>query len=414
MQSSPHSPARKTVLMLGCFDTKAEDFAYLRTCLLASGVEVISLNTGVRGSGDFPVDIEADRVANETDMSLEELNKHADRSLVVEKMGQGAAQIIARLLAEGSIDGAIGMGGGGGTYITLLAMQAIPIGIPKFCISTIASKDLSRQMGNKDVVLMPSIVDIAGLNVISRLLIKQAAGAICGMVQATESISSTPNKPSIAISMFGNTTVCVEKCKELLNAEGFEVLAFHAVGVGGKTMESLIEDGFFVGVLDITTTELADELCDGICSAGPERLTAASLQGIPQVVVPGCLDMVNYGHLDTVPERFTSRQLFSWAPDVTLMRTNEEENRILGISMAEKLNRSQGEVAVLLPTKGISKVSSEGGVFHNPEVDQVLFGTLKQKLKPNILIEEVETHINDEAFAKKAVDTLLNMLTHSK
>lgn len=400
--------------MLGCFDTKAEDFAYLRSSLLEFGVKVISLNTGVRGSGDFPLEFEAEAVAAETDMSLDELSKSSDRSLVIEKMGKGAAKIIARLLAEKKISGAIGMGGGGGTYITLLAMQAIPIGIPKFCLSTIASKDLSRQVGNKDVVLMPSIVDIAGLNTISRLLIKQAAGAICGMVHAQESGPQKDIKGSIAISMFGNTTACVEKCSQLLKAEGYEVMAFHAVGVGGKTMESLITDGFFDGVLDITTTELADDLCEGICSAGPDRLTAASNKGIPQLVVPGCLDMVNYGHLDTVPERFKSRQLYSWAPDVTLMRTNEEENRILGTSMAEKLNASEAAVAVLIPSRGISKVSSEGGVFYNPAVDKVLFDSLKEELKPHIPVEEMDTHINDEAFATKAVHTLLKMLNHSK
>ncbi|MDW3651967.1 MAG: Tm-1-like ATP-binding domain-containing protein [Bacteroidia bacterium] len=414
MLSPPHSIAEKTVLMLGCFDTKAEDFAYLRSSLIAFGTKVISLNTGVRGSGDFPVEFEAEAVAQKTDMSLDELKESSDRSLVIEKMGKGAAHIIASLLAEGKVDGAIGMGGGGGTYITLLAMQAIPIGVPKFCLSTIASKDLSRQVGNKDVVLMPSIVDIAGLNSISRLLIKQAAGAICGMLQAGAAAPQKNIKGSIAISMFGNTTACVEKCTDLLKAEGYEVLAFHAVGVGGKTMESLISDGFFDAVLDITTTELADELCDGICSAGPDRLTAASKMGIPQVVVPGCLDMVNYGHLDTVPERFKSRQLFSWAPDVTLMRTNEEENRILASTMAEKLNASQGEVAVLLPKKGISKVSSEGGVFYKPAVDQLLFDSLKDQLLPHIPVEEMDTHINDEAFATKAVHTILNMLNHSK
>lgn len=400
--------------MLGCFDTKAEDFSYLRSSLLEFGAKLVSINTGVRGSAVFPVEFEAVDVAAETDMSLDELRESTDRSLVIEKMGKGAAKIIARLLAEEKIDGAIGMGGGGGTYITLLAMQAIPIGIPKFCLSTIATKDLSRQVGNKDVVLMPSIVDIAGLNSISRLLIKQAAGAICGMLHAKPSTPQKNQKGSIAISMFGNTTECVETCSELLKAEDYEVMAFHAVGVGGKTMESLISDGFFDAVLDITTTELADDLCEGICSAGPDRLTAAAKKGIPQVVVPGCLDMVNYGHLDTVPERFKSRQLYSWAPDVTLMRTNEEENRKLGISMAEKLNASPTSVTVLIPTRGISKVSSEEGVFHNPAVDQVLFDTLRNQLNSHIPIVEMDTHINDEAFAQKAVHTLLEMLNHPK
>ena len=262
-------------------------------------------------------------------MSFEDLVDTKDRSLVVTKMGQGAAKIIAQLLIEGKVDGAIGMGGGGGTYIALAAMQAIPVGIPKLCLSTMAVKDLSRQVGTKDILLMPSIVDVAGLNSISRLLIKQAAGAINGMV-AVDRTPPTDSRGSIAISMFGNTTPCVEQCIALLKEQGYEALAFHAVGVGGLTMEALITDGFFDAVLDLTTTELADDLCDGVCSAGPDRLTAAGKAGIPQVVAPGCLDMVNYGHLDTVPERYQARQLYSWAPDVTLMRTDEAENRTLG------------------------------------------------------------------------------------
>ena len=401
---------QKTVLMLGCFDTKSEDFQYLRTCLLKQGVSVLAMNTGVKETHDFPVDFQAQEVAHSIGANLEHLQTTNDRSLVVEKMGNGAAKIIEHLILEEKIDGAIGMGGGGGTYIALSAMQAIPIGIPKLCLSTVAAKDLSRQVGTKDITLMSSVVDVAGLNKISRLLINQAAGAICGMIKSNN-IVQPDAIGTIAISMFGNTTACVEKCSELLKAKGFEVLAFHAVGVGGKTMESLILDGFFDGVLDITTTELADDLCEGICSAGPKRLTAAAQIGIPQVVVPGCLDMVNYGHIDTVPERFRDRQLFSWAPDVTLMRTDEDENRILGTSMAQKLNASKGKVSILLPLKGISKVSQEGGVFYQPKVDKILFDTLKEHIDSSIPITEVNTHINDEIFAKRAVDELLKIIS---
>ena len=399
-----------TVLMIGCFDTKAEDFTYLYQCLTKNGLHIISLNTGVRGTPDaFQVDIEAAAVATQTDWTIQQLLDKNDRGIVVKKMGEGAAKVIAQLVASGKIQGAIGMGGGGGTYITLAAMQAIPIGIPKLCLSTVASKDLSRQMGTKDIVLMPSVVDVAGLNSVSRLLISQAAGAISGMI-ASSNISQEEKVGSIAISMFGNTTPCVEKCTELLKAKGYEVLAFHTVGTGGRIMESLIKEDFFDGVLDITTTELADDLCNGICSAGPERLTAAATKGIPQVVVPGCLDMVNYGHLDTVPKKYQARNLYSWAPDVTLMRTNVAENKILGKTIAAKLNQSKGKVAVLLPLKGISIVSSEGGVFHEPATDKVLFDTLKEHLTDTILATELAVHINEDAFAEKAVELLLEMI----
>lgn len=403
-----------TVLMIGCFDTKAADFAYLYQCLTKNNLNVLTLNTGVRGTTDaFQVDIGAATVAAQTDWTIQQLLDKNDRGIVVEKMGEGAAKLIAQLVADGKIQGAIGMGGGGGTYIALAAMQAIPIGIPKLCLSTVAAKDLSRQVGTKDIVLMPSVVDVAGLNSVSRLLISQAAGAISGMI-AGSNISQEDKIGSIAISMFGNTTPCVEKCTELLKAKGYEVLAFHTVGTGGRIMESLIKEGFFDGVLDITTTELADDLCEGICSAGPERLTAAATKGIPQVVVPGCLDMVNYGHLDTVPKKYQARNLYSWAPDVTLMRTNVVENRTLGKTIATKLNQSKGKVAVLLPLKGISIVSSEGGVFHEPAADQVLFDTIKENLKDTIPVTELALNINEDAFAEKAVELLLGMMGGDK
>ncbi len=396
--------------MIGCFDTKAEDFEFLYDCLVSEGVSVISVNTGVfETSTTFPIDITAESVATLAGTPLHEMVARKDRGLVVRMMGEGGAQVLKNLLSQEKLDGVIGMGGGGGTYICLAAMQPVPLGIPKLCLSTFATKDLSRQVGIKDIVLMPSVVDVAGLNSISKLLISQAAGAICGMMRV-----APDNQPDtgirIGISMFGNTTQCVEECSRLLREKGFEVLAFHAVGVGGQTLEALVREGSIKAVLDITTTELADELCHGVCSAGPNRLTAASEMGVPQVVVPGCLDMVNYGHLDTVPEQYKSRQLYSWAPDVTLMRTNEEENRTLGATIARKLNQSSGAVAVLLPLQGISVVSSKGGTFHNPEVDQVLFDTLKEALDPAIQVIEVDANINDPSFAAEAVETLLKML----
>lgn len=396
--------------MPGCFDTKGEDFQYLYDCLSKLGAKVISINMGVLpATVNFPININAKQVAEETVYSLEALRKVNDRNLVVETMGRGAAKIISSLVTKGNIQGAIGMGGGGGTYMALLAMQAIPIGIPKLCLSTVAAKDLSRQVGTRDITLMPSVVDVAGLNRISRLLINQAAGAIFGMMTAPQ--PTTQNTAgTIAVSIFGNTTPCVEYCTQLLQKEGYEVLAFHAVGVGGKTMEALIREGFFDALLDITTTEIADDLCEGICSAGPQRLTAAAQVGIPQVVVPGCLDMVNYGHLDTVPEKYKSRLLFSWAPDVTLMRTNIDENRTMGRSIAQKLNEAKGAVAVLLPLQGISKISQHGGTFYNPEIDQELFDTIKKHIRSDIPVQEIDANINDAVFAKQAVTSLLEMI----
>lgn len=400
----------KCILILGCFDTKGEDFLFLRNYIIAQGEKVITMNTGVMGTTkDFPIDIESDQVALEGGYTITDLRKGGDRGHAVDVMGRGAAKLVAGLVAANKIKAAIGMGGGGGTYIALSAMQEIPLSIPKLCLSTLAAKDLSRQMGSKDIVLMPSIVDVAGLNNISKLLIRRAAAAICAMAKISDEHSCTVSG-TIAISMFGNTSACVDQCSELLRKQGYEVLAFHANGVGGKTMESLIREKCFDAVLDITTTELADDLCGGICSAGPDRLNAAAEMGIPQVVVPGCLDMVNFAQADTVPAQYQLRELYKWAPDVTLMRTNKEENKILGERLSQKINRSEAPVTVVLPAKGISQVDAEGGVFYGPDINRVLFDTIKENTKATIAVIETDAHINDPQFSAMLVNALLDVM----
>ena len=402
--------ADKSIVMLGCFDTKREDFSYLVKSLKALGQQVITINTGVmETSVDFPIDVEQDAVAKASGSDLETIRKSNDRGRAVELMGKGAAAILADLASKDRIKGVIGMGGGGGTYIILEAMQAVPLGIPKFCLSTVVAKDLSRQIGVKDITLMSSVVDVAGLNSISRLLIRQAASAIVAMAD-TKVDASEEAKKSIAISMFGNTTKCVDKCTELLKSKGYEVMAFHATGVGGATMESLIREGVFDAVLDVTTTELADELCGGILSAGPDRLTAATEMGIPQIVVPGCLDMVNFAQMDTLPEQYKKRQLYSWAPDVTLMRTNLVENGILGKQLVDKLIGAKAPVEILIPLKGISQIDSVGDIFYDSEADSALFGAIRKNADCRVPLMEVDAHINDETFAKILVERLLKIM----
>jgi uncharacterized protein (UPF0261 family) len=407
-KSSPDQKSK--MIMLGCFDSKSEEFEYLYTRLCELDIDVFTINTGVRETKvNFPIDISAEEVAKAGGYELAEISKLPERGDVLEIMGRGAQSVVSDLQHKLNVLGAIGMGGGGGSYLTIMAMQGLRFGIPKICVSTVATKDLSRQIGSKDIVLIPSIVDLAGLNSISRTIIAQAAGAVVGMAHI-QLDQLKVGKKTIAISVFGNTTECVNHCTELLKDEGYEVLSFHAVGSGGRTMEALIDEGLIAGVLDITTTELADELCGGICSAGPERLEAAGSRGIPQVVVPGCLDMVNFAQLDTVPEKYSDRLLFNWSPDVTLLRTNKEENFQLGQLMANKLNRAKGEVSILLPLGGISIVSSEGNVFHDPETDQVLFDAIKSTAKKEITIKELSYNINDLAFAKEAVNSLFELI----
>lgn len=404
------STADKSIVMLGCFDTKGEDFTYLLKSLRTLGQQVITINTGVmETSVEFPIDVNQYAVAQASGVVLETIRASNDRGRAVELMGKGAAAILAGLASEDRIKGVIGMGGGGGTYIILEAMQAVPLGIPKFCLSTVVAKDLSRQIGVKDITLMSSVVDVAGLNSISRLLIRQAASAITAMAE-TKVEASEEIKKNIAISMFGNTTKCVDKCTELLKAKGYEIMAFHATGVGGATMESLIREGVFDAVLDVTTTELADELCGGILSAGQDRLTAASEIGIPQIVVPGCLDMVNFAQMDTLPEQYRSRQLYSWAPDVTLMRTNVAENETLGKQLVDKLKGAKAPVEIMIPLKGISQIDSDEDIFYDPKADAALFGAIKENAKGRIPVLEVDAHINDEAFAKTLVERLLKIM----
>jgi uncharacterized protein (UPF0261 family) len=312
---------------------------------------------------------------------------------------------MARLFAERRFDGLLAMGGSGSTSVACAAMRALPLGVPKVMVSTLAGGDVSAYVGVTDIVMIPSIVDVAGVNRISRAVYARAAGAICGMVESK--VPPGEDKPLIVASMFGNTTPAVEHARSLLEREGYEVLVFHATGNGGRTMEGLIESGLITGVLDMTTTEWADELVGGVLTAGPARLEAAARRGVPAVVVPGCLDMVNFWAPETVPAKFKDRKFYHHNPNVTLMRTNVEENRRLGRIVADKLNSSKGPITVLLPLRGVSMIDSPGGSFWWPEADRALFDALKAALRPDIGVVELDCNINDPVFAERCVQCLL-------
>jgi uncharacterized protein (UPF0261 family) len=301
------------------------------------------------------------------------------------------------------------MGGTGGTAVITAGMRTLPIGLPKVMISTAASGDTSIYVGTRDIVMFPSVVDVAGVNRISRQIFTKAAGAICGMVESQVD-QPKEEKPIIVASMFGNTTPCVDRCREALTKKGYEVLVFHATGTGGKTMESLVEDGLVEAVLDITTTEWADELCGGVFSAGNTRLEAAGKLGTPHLIVPGCVDMVNFGPKDTVPAKYAGRLFYEWNPSVTLMRTTPEENAEMGKIFAQKANVAKGDVAFLLPLKGVSMLDSEGGLFWSPEADLAMFKAIKSNLRQGIEVVEMDVNINDPGFADKAVEMLLKMM----
>lgn len=401
----------KVILMLGTYDSKGNEFSYLYSELLRRGATVMTMNTGVLGDIKlFPIDIPAEEVAKRGGVELATLRQNADRGAAMRVMCNGARAICKELQAAGKIHGVIGMGGGGGTSIATTAMQGLPVGFPKVCVTTLASGNTSPYVGSKDVLLFPSIVDICGINQFSRMILSRAAGAICGMV-AMDPAKDENDKPIVMLSMFGSTTPCVERCAELLKGKGFESLIFHATGGGGRAMEELIKERVAVAVLDITTTEWADELCGGVLSAGPQRLDGPAQVGIPHVIVPGCMDMVNFGPMDTVPEKFRKgdRLLYEWNPMVTLMRTNVEENRQLGKILAEKGNASKAPVAFLIPKGGVSILDDQGKCFWNEEADRALFDAIHQYANPEIPIVEVDANINEPAFAARAVDLLMEI-----
>jgi uncharacterized protein (UPF0261 family) len=398
----------KTIAIIGALDTKGEDFAFLKREIEKRGCKALVIDTGVLGKPAFLPEISRDQVASVGGSSLSELVSRQDRGEAMEVTGHGAAEILKGLHAEGKIDGVIGMGGGGGTSVATNAMRTLPIGFPKLMVSTVASGDVSAFVGTSDITMMPSVIDVAGINRISRLIYTNAAGAICGM--ATGEVEQGEDKPLIAATMFGNTTRAVNHAKGLLEAAGFEVLVFHATGAGGRTMETLIAERYIAGVLDMTTTEWADEVCGGVLSAGSTRLEAAAQAGVPQVVVPGCIDMCNFWARSTVPERYKNRLFYEWNPNVTLMRTTPEETGQMGRIFAEKLNAATGPVAAYIPLRGVSEIDVKGKPFYSPEAMQAFVSTPKANLRADIPVVEMDTDINDPVFAEATARTLLEML----
>jgi len=395
----------KIIALLGALDTKGAEYQFVKNCIAQRGHRALVIDVGVLAAPFFSPDISREQVAQAGGSHLNALRQKQDRGEAVAIMSRGAAALLPKLYAERQFDGVLAMGGTGGTSVACAAMRALPLGVPKVMVSTVAGSDVSGYVGVKDIVMIPSIVDVAGLNRISREVFARAVGSICGMVE-TE-VPRGMDKPLVVASMFGNTTSAVERAKSRLEQAGYEVLVFHCTGVGGRTMESLIEAGAIAGVLDITTTEWADELVGGVLTAGSTRLEAAARHGVPAIVVPGCLDMVNFWAPPTVPSKFKERKFYPHNPNVTLMRTDVDENRRLGEILAAKLNQSIGPVTVLLPLKGLSVIDSPGGPFWWPEADQALFAALKQNLRKEIVVLELDCNINDRIFADRCAECLL-------
>ncbi|MEE8715762.1 MAG: Tm-1-like ATP-binding domain-containing protein [Coriobacteriales bacterium] len=401
--------AQKTVAILGTFDTKGEEFAFVKRLFEQRGIGTLTIHCGVYDP-TFEPDVSNAQVADAAGADIDEIVSRGDRALGTSTMAHGVKRLVPQLYADGRFDGIFSMGGSGGTSIATAAMQELPVGVPKVMVSTMASGDTTPYVGAADIDMFPSIVDVSGVNSISMTIFGNAVNAMVGML-SNEVPAESDVRPLVALTMFGVTTPCVTKAQELLEERGYETLVFHATGTGGKCMEALVRGGFVRGVLDITTTEWCDELFGGVLAAGPHRNEAAALCGVPAVVSVGAMDMVNFGPWDTVPERNRDRNLYRHNPTVTLMRTTADENRQLGSKLAEKVNMSTGPCAVMLPLRGVSMIDAPGQPFYGPEEDAALFDAVREGVdRSRAELVEVDAHVNDDAFAQAAVDKLCELM----
>ncbi|HEY2240099.1 MAG TPA: Tm-1-like ATP-binding domain-containing protein [Streptosporangiaceae bacterium] len=401
-----------TVVLVGTLDTKGAENEFVRDRLRVAGVDVLVVDTGVLEPPGFPPDITRQEVAAAAGADFDALVAARDRGAAITAMASGAEVVVRRLHEEGRLDGALALGGTGGTSIATRAFRALPLGVPKLVVSTAASGNTADYIRETDLILMPSVTDIAGLNRISTRILANAAAAVAGMVLAASLPATAAGRPMVAASMFGVTTPCITRARARLETLGYEVLVFHMTGTGGRTLEALAAQSLLAGVLDATTTELADELKGGIFSAGPDRLTAAGKAGIPQVVSVGALDMVNFGPMDTVPAEFKDRNLYVHNPITTLMRTTAEENTELGTRLARRLNTTTGPTSLFLPLRGISAIDVDGAPFRDEAADRALFGAIQGELDTEkVELVEMDMDVNDDRFADAMADRLHQLIT---
>ena len=398
------------IAIVGALDTKGEENAFIRDVILGRGVDTIVVDTGVLGSPAFVADVSREEVAEAGGRQLAELVAEADRGSAVTTMAAGAEQIVLRLFEEGRIQGALALGGTGGTSVAAQAFRSLPLWVPKVIVSTAASGSTEMYVRETDLVLFPSVTDVAGLNRISIPILANAANAVVGMVTGTaQEVAGT--RPLVAASMFGVTTPAVTHARERLEGLGYEVLVFHMTGTGGRTLESLVDQGVIAGVLDVTTTELADNLVGGIFDAGEDRVTAAGRRGVPQVVSVGALDMVNFGPRETVPPRFADRLFYQHNPTTTLMRTTAAECVELGARLGRRLAAATGPTAVVLPLRGVSALDTEGAAFHDPLADRALFDGVRAGIQNSaVRLVELDADMNDPEVADAMVDLLDAMI----
>ena len=400
-----------TVAIIGTYDTKGTEGAFLRRQVERAGCATILIDVGITADPSFEVEFSRSDVAGAAGIGIEELVAAGDRGRAVAAQGEGAAAIVERLVQDDRIDGILGIGGSGGTSIVSRAMRQAPIGLPKLLVSTMASGDTTPYVDTADITMMYSVVDFSGINDLSSQILTNAAYGIAGMARGREAYSA-PESPRMLVgaTMYGTTTPCVEAAAEWLTEAGYEVLIFHANGPGGRAMEALMESGHVVASLDITTTEIMDELMGGTTTAGPGRLEMAGELGLPQVVSVGAAEQITFRPPSAMPDILVDRLAYRHNPDVTLVRANAKEMGRFGRVLCEKLNRAKGPVTVFAPLRGLSSYSVAGQVFHDPEADEALVEVLRANLEPDIELIEVDTHINAPEFAlavARKLDTLI-------
>jgi uncharacterized protein (UPF0261 family) len=397
------------IYAIATMDSKGEEIAYVAALIRAAGARVLTLDVGTKDAPTVAPDVDRHQIAACHPKGAGAVLGHTDRGTAVTAMSEALVAYVTQRHAAGEILGAIGIGGSGGTALISPALRALPIGVPKVLVSTVASGNTAPYVGCTDLVLLPSVVDVAGINRVSRKVLGNAAHAITGMVKSQ--VPAGQDKPTIGMTMFGVTTPCVTAVRKQLEAHGNDCLVFHATGTGGQAMDKLVEAGLIGGVLDVTTTEVADEVVGGVFAAGPKRFEAILTKGVPYVMSLGAMDMVNFGAKDTVPEKFKGRKLHVHNAQVTLMRTTAEENRACARWIAAKVNQSIAPLVILIPEKGVSLIDAPGQPFHDPEADRALFEELESAVKqtPTRKIKRLPHHINDQAFADALVAAYLEL-----
>ncbi len=399
-----------SILLIATMDTKGEEALFVKQTLDSQDVTPVLFDIGIFPAADCHAEITREQFAKEANIDFETLQKSSDVGWMIGEMAQAISRIIPKFCEIYHIRGVIGLGGGKGTAITAAGMRALPFGLPKLMVTSASPGNAKHFIGESDMWLFFSPADMMGVNPVTQSILNQAAEAMVAMAKGYQQSESGFSK-YVAISSFGVTTPAVLCCKRIIESNGYQTVIYPASGFGGRAMEKAIGDGNVLGVLDLTTTELADELLGGIASAGEKRLEAAGKMGIPQVIAPGALDIVNFGPMETVPKKYAGRRFYRHSPHATLMRTTPEENERLGMIIAEKLNQSDSATAVVVPLGGFSAYDAPSGPFHDPKADNAFIRTLKTNLSPKIACLEIDGHINSEDFCKSAAEVLIKMLS---